>query len=38
MVAAQKGKRAKAERGASLTEGGTHTEPMHSNIFAMKHM
>ena len=36
MVVAQKGKRVKVERGASLAEGGTHSEPMHPNIFAMK--
>ena len=32
------GKRAKVERGVSLREGGTHPEPMHSNILAMKPM
>jgi len=38
LVGAQKGKRGKVERGANLMEGGTHSELMHSNIFAMKPM
>ena len=38
MVAAQRGKRAMIERGASLTEGGTHSETMYSNIFTVKPM
>ena len=32
----RRGKRARIERGASLTEGGTHSEPMHSNIYTVK--
>jgi hypothetical protein len=31
-------RRGQVERGANLTEGGTHSELMHSNVFAMKPM
>jgi len=34
----RRGKQTKVERGGNVTEGGTHSELMHSNIFAMKPM
>ena len=34
----RRGKRGKAERGVNLMEGGTHSELMHSKLFAMKPM
>ena len=38
MVGHRRGKQARMERGAGLTEGESHSEPMHSNIFMVKPM
>ena len=37
-LSVRRGKRGKVERGVDLMEGGTHSELMHSNLFAMKTM
>ena len=37
-LSVRRGKRGKVERGVNLMEGGTHSELMHSNLFAMKTM
>ena len=34
----RRGKRGKVERGVDLMEGGTHSELMHSKLFAMTTM